>query len=37
MTLFDMVSPNDVFDKVLDTFYFGERDNLTHEIINLPF
>ena len=37
MTLFDMVSPNDVFDKVLDTFYFGERDNLTLEIINLPF
>ena len=37
MTLFDMVSPNDVFEKVLDTFYFGERDNLTLEIINLPF
>ena len=37
MTLFDIVSPNDVFDKVLDTFYFGERDNLTLEIINLPF
>ena len=37
MTLFDMVSPNDVFNKVLDTFYFGERDSLTLEIINLPF
>lgn len=37
MTLFDIVSPNDVFDKVLDIFYFGERDNLTLEIINLPF
>ena len=37
MTLFDIVSPNDVFDKVLDTFYFGERDNLTLEITNLPF
>ena len=37
MTLFDMVSPNDVFDKVLDAFYFGERDERTIEIINLPF
>lgn len=25
MTLFDLVSPNDVFAKVLDTFYEGER------------
>ena len=33
MTLFDMVSPNDVFDKVLETFYFGERDERTIEII----
>ena len=37
MTLFDMVSPNDVFAKVLDSFYFGERDKRTIEIINLPF
>lgn len=29
MTLFDLVSPNDVFDKVLDAFYSGERDNRT--------
>ena len=32
MTLFDIVSPNDVFDKVLDAFYDGERDNLTLKI-----
>lgn len=37
MTLFDIVSPNDVFDKVLDTFYFGERDQRTFELLNLPF
>lgn len=37
MTLFDMVCPNDVFAKVLDIFYLGERDGRTIEIINLPF
>jgi len=26
MSLFDMVSPDDVFKRVLDTFYNGERD-----------
>ena len=34
MTLFDAVSPDDVFAKVLDVFFFGKRDKLTLEIIN---
>lgn len=29
MTLFDYVMPNDVFDKVLNKLYGGERDQLT--------
>ena len=29
MTLFDKVSPNDVFGKVLDAFFFGARDART--------
>lgn len=33
MTLFDVVSPNDIFDKALKTFYEGKRDNLTIEKI----
>ena len=33
MTLFDAVSPNDIFDKVLKIFYEGRRDNLTIEKI----
>jgi uncharacterized protein (DUF1810 family) len=37
MTLFDVVSPNEIFDKVLDIFFYGERDTRTLEIINLPF
>lgn len=37
MTLFDMVSPDDVFAKVLDTFFSGKRDDLTIEIVELPF
>lgn len=37
MTLFDIVSPNDIFDKVLDVFFYGERDGLTLEILNLTF
>lgn len=37
MTLFDIVSPSDIFDKVLDVFFYGERDGLTLEILNLPF
>lgn len=31
MTLFDAVCPNDVFGKVLDTFYKGNKDELTIE------
>lgn len=29
MTLFDFISPNDIFAKVLDTFYNGNRCQLT--------
>ena len=29
MTLFDIVSPNDIFGKVLDSFYNGERCEIT--------
>ena len=29
MTLFDVVSPNDIFAQVLDTFFNGERDPMT--------
>ena len=29
MTLFDFIVPNDIFGKVLDKYYMGERDNLT--------
>lgn len=35
MTLFDAVSPNDIFAKALETFYGGERDNKTLEMITL--
>ena len=28
-TLFDLVSPNDIFRKVIDTFYFGKLDLIT--------
>jgi len=34
MTLFDAVSPNDVFGKVLDQFYGGVRDEKTLELLN---
>ncbi len=33
MTLFDMVSPNDIFGKVLDMLYSGERDSRTLRLI----
>ena len=33
MTLFDELSPNDVFAKVLDVFYHGERDEKTLELL----
>ena len=29
MTLFDYIRPNDIFTQVLNTFYGGERDQLT--------
>lgn len=29
MTLFDYICPNDIFTQVLNTFYGGERDQLT--------
>lgn len=32
MTLFDQVSPNDVFGEVLDSFYEGRRDSRTIEL-----
>lgn len=35
MTLFDELSPNDVFAKVLDVFYHGERDEKTLELLEL--
>lgn len=34
MTLFDIVSPDDIFGKVLDKYYDGVRDNLTLEMIS---
>ncbi len=33
MTLFDVVSPNDVFADVLDKFYYGERCKKTLELL----
>lgn len=33
MTLFDALSPNDVFAKVLDAFFDGERDERTLELL----
>lgn len=33
MTLFDYISPNDVFEKVLDKFYTGSRHNETLSMI----
>ena len=35
MTLFDYLSPNDVFGKVLDTFYKGKRGGRTLRAIKL--
>ncbi len=34
MTLFDIVSPNDIFARVLDKYFNGQRDILTLKIIN---
>lgn len=33
MTLFDMLSPDDVFARVLDKYFNGQRDNRTVVII----
>lgn len=33
MTLFDIISPNDVFKEVLDVFYEGVNDELTKEML----
>jgi len=34
MTLFDLVSPNNVFARVLDKYFNGQRDNRTINIID---
>ncbi|MBR5130424.1 MAG: DUF1810 domain-containing protein [Alphaproteobacteria bacterium] len=34
MTLFDIVSPNDIFNTVLNVFYNGEQDNLTLSLLS---
>lgn len=33
MTLFDQAMPNTIFAEVLDTFYNGERDEMTLELL----
>ena len=35
MTLFDALSPDDVFAKVLDAFFDGERDERTLELLGV--
>ena len=35
MTLFDIISPNDIFGEVLDSFYGGRRDQRTIEYLGL--
>lgn len=35
MTLFDIVQPNDIFDKVLQAFYDGKRDMKTISLLNI--
>ena len=37
MTLFDVISPNDIFSKVLDVFYDGKKDGNTLLIISKTF
>lgn len=34
MTLFDLVCPNDVFARVLDKYFQGQRDTLTIKLIH---
>ena len=36
MTLFDVVSPNDVFAKVLDKYYNSSRCELTLKMLQAP-
>ncbi len=35
MTLFDVVSPNDIFARVLDKYFNGERDRSTIVLLNM--
>lgn len=37
MTLFDLVSPKDVFNKVLEKYYGGQRDPLTLKMANVKY
>lgn len=37
ITLFDAISPNDIFSKVLDVFYDGKKDRNTLQIISKTF
>lgn len=34
MTLFDNISPNDIFADVLDKYFDGHRDNKTNQLLN---
>lgn len=33
MTLFDAISPDDIFSEVLDVFFNGNRDKLTLDVL----
>jgi len=35
MTLFDNISPNDIFAAVLDKYFDGHRDNNTNKLLNI--
>lgn len=35
MTLFDNISPNDIFADVLDKYFDGHRDNKTNTLLNI--
>ena len=34
MTIFDLASPDDIFTKVLDKWYGGQRDSLTLKLLH---
>jgi uncharacterized protein (DUF1810 family) len=34
MTLFDVISPNDIFDKVLQKYFSGRKDSLTLKMLD---